>query len=110
MKRRKEFLKSICKEGASLSLNICLMYGLIYGKGGDQVTIKEFADKYDLPYHTVWEATYKVKPESTWFRDRDYPENKLKIALIENTKHRIRRYKKKITEQIDIKHKLEGVR
>jgi hypothetical protein len=41
------------------------------------MTIKEFAEKYDVPYHLVYESTYKVPSYSTIRKDREYPEDGL---------------------------------
>ena len=41
------------------------------------MTIKEFADKYGIPYSIVYEATYKVPYISTMRKDREYPEREL---------------------------------
>lgn len=41
------------------------------------MTIKEFAEKYNVPYHLVYESTYKVPSYSTIRKDREYPEDGL---------------------------------
>lgn len=41
------------------------------------MTIKEFAEKYKVPYHLVYESTYKVPSYSTIRKDREYPEDGL---------------------------------
>ena len=41
------------------------------------MTIKEFADKYNVPYHLVYESTYKVPSYSTIRKEREYPEDGL---------------------------------
>lgn len=39
------------------------------------MTIKGFSEKYNVPYHIVYEATYKVPAVSTMQKDREYPED-----------------------------------
>ena len=47
-------------------------------KDGEQtVTIKEFANKYGVPYNIVYEATYKVPCYSTMRKEREYSEDAL---------------------------------
>ena len=46
------------------------------------MTLKGYAQKYKVPYHIVYESSYKVQPISTWIRDRDYPENELSEAML----------------------------
>ncbi len=41
------------------------------------MTIKEFSHKYGVPYHIVYEATYKVPAISTMRMDREFPEDGL---------------------------------
>ena len=41
------------------------------------MTLQEFSDKYHVPYHIVYEASYKVPAISTDIRDRDFPEDEL---------------------------------
>ena len=46
------------------------------------MTIKEFSEKYDIPYNMAYNASYGVKPVSTALRDRDFMEEELKKSLI----------------------------
>ena len=41
------------------------------------MTLKEFAEVYNLPYTTVWQASYDVKPRSTEYRNKDFDEEEL---------------------------------
>lgn len=41
------------------------------------MTIREFSDKYRVPYSIVYESTYKVPSISTMRKDREYPEQEL---------------------------------
>jgi len=52
------------------------------------MTIVEFSNKYDVPYHIVYEATYKVPAVSTMQKDREYPEDDLyrEVRNIMNTR------------------------
>ena len=63
------------------------------------MTIREFIQKYQIPYHVAYEATYKVKPVSTMIRDRDYQEDELYKAVVEMLAERIDRHKRIIHEQ-----------
>ena len=45
--------------------------------GEVRMTLQEFSDKYHVPYHIVYEASYKVPAISTDIRDRDFPEDQL---------------------------------
>jgi len=46
------------------------------------VTLKEFAKQYNLPYTTVWQASYDVKPASTEYRNKDFDEEELYQSVI----------------------------
>ena len=74
------------------------------------MTLKECAQKYGIPYHVVYESSYKVHPESTWIRDRDYPEDKLKEAIVEMAEERIDKHARMMAQQIVIKQKMLGVK
>ena len=41
------------------------------------MTIKEFSDKYEIPYSIAYEASYKVSPVGTMTREKDFPEGEL---------------------------------
>lgn len=62
------------------------------------MTIKEFAKKYDVPYNLVYDATYRVKPESTWMRDRDYPEQALHDEIVSILRKRIGRLERSVVK------------
>ena len=55
------------------------------------MTIKEFSDKYDVPYYLAYEASYKVQPTGSMQRDKDFPEDQL---FDETVKLIHRRYEK----------------
>ena len=74
------------------------------------MTLKEYAQKYGVPYHIVYESSYKVQPISTWIRDRDYPENKLTEAILEIAEQRINKHKRLMAQQIAIKNRIKGVK
>lgn len=63
------------------------------------MTCKEFADKYNIPYHIAYAATYKVKPVSSMIRDRDYPEDDMREAVIRMLEQRIIKNKAILEEQ-----------
>ena len=62
------------------------------------MTIKAIAEKYDVPYYTVYMATYGVEPITGQVREREYPES----DVIRNVKcvlqARITKYANKISE------------
>lgn len=69
---------------------------------GDQLaamTCKEFANKYNIPYHIAYAATYKVKPVSSMMRDRDYVEEELKTAVEKLLEYRIKKNTAILEEQ-----------
>ena len=74
------------------------------------MTLKGYAQKYKVPYHIVYESSYKVQPISTWIRDRDYPENELTEAILEIADERIEKYSRLIAQQIAIKNSILGVK
>ena len=62
------------------------------------MTIKEFANKYGIPYHVAYEATYRVKPISTMQRDRDFPEDELFKAASDLIEARINKHTKLVSQ------------
>ena len=57
------------------------------------MTIREFSDKYSVPYNLVYEATYKVPCYSTMRKDREYAEDALfdevdRLLTLRMDKHR----------------------
>ena len=59
------------------------------------MTIKEFSDKYDVPYYLAYEASYKVRPVR---RDKDFPEDE----LFAETKSLIHRRYERHRQQMNI--------
>lgn len=41
------------------------------------MTIKEFADKYQIPYNIAYKASYVVRPMSAFRCDKEYDEQEL---------------------------------
>ena len=62
------------------------------------MTIKEFANKYGIPYHVAYEATYRVKPISTMMRDRDFPEDELFDATSDLIEDRANKHAKLLSQ------------
>ena len=62
------------------------------------MTIKEFSDKYDVPYYLAYEASYKVRPVGTDRRDKDFPEDE----LFEETKSLIHRRYERHRQQMNL--------
>ena len=62
------------------------------------MTIKEFSRKYNVTYHLAYLASYGVQSESTWVRDRDFPEDKLYKNLVSLLNTRWEKQLKQIRE------------
>ena len=58
------------------------------------MTLKEFSDKYNVPYHIVYNASYKVHTVSNLQKDRDYDEADLFDATREQIRKRIEKHRK----------------
>ena len=55
------------------------------------MTIKEFSDKYDIPYHIVYDATLGVKPLASVYHNREYVEDELFSNVTAVIRQRIER-------------------
>lgn len=62
------------------------------------MTIREFADKYNVPYHIIYEATYNVTAISTMRKDREYPEDELFNAASDLIEERINKHTKLMSQ------------
>jgi hypothetical protein len=72
------------------------------------MTLKEFAQKYDVPYHVVYEASYKVPAISTMRKDREYPEKELFLEVRRVVTNRISRHRDLARKQAEILDHLRG--
>ena len=72
------------------------------------MTIKEFAEKYKIPYNVAYNATYNVKPRTTWMHDRDYPEDEMKAELIGILTDREERLRRNLTRTTMLLTKLRS--
>ena len=72
------------------------------------MTIREFADKYDIPYHIVYESTYKVQTVSTMRKDREYPEKELFTEVRSLVNERLKYHRELAGKQAEILDKLRG--
>ena len=70
------------------------------------MTCKEFATKYNIPYHIAYAATYMVKPVSSMLRDRDYPEDAMLDAVRKMLQQRIKKNKAILEEQVNALNRL----
>lgn len=68
------------------------------------ITVKEFSDKYDIPYTIAYQATYRIKRNYDY--ERMYPEKELFYAMHEIVGERIQKITKQLKDIISIKHKL----
>ena len=66
------------------------------------MTIKEIAEKYDMPYHTVYNATYGIDTVQGIIRDKEYPEQEVIRSVRFILKERITKYTNKIAEMQNI--------
>ena len=64
------------------------------------MTIKGFADKYNIPYHIAYEASYNVQPIGTWERDKDYPEDDLFNETKKLISKRIEKHRKLLNQAL----------
>ena len=70
------------------------------------MTLKEFSKAYNVPYHIVYEASYKVPTESNLMRDRDFSERGLFDAVMEIADKRIEKHTRVLERQRKIKDNL----
>ena len=71
------------------------------------MTLKKFADKYQIPYHVVYNASYLVTPASREIYDRQYREEELKKAVRKMTVRRIRKFAGYLKKQQEILEKMK---
>lgn len=77
------------------------------------MTIKEFSEKYNIPYRYAYEASYKVHADILPFaRDiiRDYPEDELIDSLKELAERKMMKHKQVIDKWMKIISKLPSVK
>ena len=74
------------------------------------MTIKEFAEKYDLPYSVAYEASYGVHAVSTRIRDRDFPEDEMFKSTERLIAKRAERYKKLLDRCVSAGENLKNKR
>lgn len=72
------------------------------------MTLKEFSRKYDVPYHIVYTASYKVQPESTWFKDKDYPEKELREQVLIISSKAVEKHMRLMELHVQVMKNLEG--
>ena len=58
------------------------------------MTIREIAEKYDLKYHIVYEATVGVRPVASIWREKDFIEDEVMRNVKANLKAKIRKAEK----------------
>lgn len=57
------------------------------------MTIKEFTEKYDIPYTTVYNASYLVKNQPKEWKNKQYVEKELKDAVKESLNRKMEKLK-----------------
>lgn len=78
-------------------------------RGEAGLTLKEFSRKYQVPYHIVYEASYKVHAISTMQKDREYPEKELFTEVRSVLSGRMRHHRDLARKQAEILDKLRGI-
>ena len=72
------------------------------------MTLKEFSRKYQVPYHIVYEASYKVPAISTMRKDREFPEKQLFVEVMSAVNNKIRKHRDMAHKQAEILDRLRG--
>lgn len=62
------------------------------------MTIKQMADKYQIPYNLAYEGTLGVTPRESALYNREYPEEEVIYNVKEILRHRIIKRKKYIED------------
>ena len=57
------------------------------------MTIKEFSAKYDIPYTTVYNASYLVKTHPMQWKNKQFIEQELKDAVLESLNRKMEKLK-----------------
>ena len=70
------------------------------------MTLKEFSRKYDVPYHFVYETSYRVQPISTERMDREYPEKELYNEVLKVIDEKIAKHKANLEKMTALHNKL----
>lgn len=73
------------------------------------MTIKEFAEKYMLPYKLAYEASYKVNPVESDIRLKDFPESDLLAEAKRLVNTRIDAHQTSLDRLIIARDRMEGV-
>lgn len=72
------------------------------------MTLNDFAKKYGIPYHAVYEVTYKVQPKSIDVYDREYSEQELLAELRKRTDKLIDKHSRLLANAIMIKGRISA--
>lgn len=73
------------------------------------MTLREFAEKYDVPYNVAYNATYKVKSYSSMMHDKEYPEDELLKESIRRTEEIIEYHRSNLEKNTQILAKLKRI-
>lgn len=65
------------------------------------ITIKQFMDKYHVPYAIVYEATYRVKPVVNDIKAHEYVEQELYKEVESLLIKRIKRHKQQMDKLVE---------
>jgi len=74
------------------------------------LTVKEFSDAYDIPYKTVYNATYKVKPVKNDIYCKEYDEDELYAAVQSEINQKLLILLRKVHDLNDIKDNMRRKR
>lgn len=58
--------------------------------------VKDFAEKYGVPYQVAYASTWLMKPDFRMRRDRQYDEQAMKDAVTELLSQRIKRHQSEV--------------
>lgn len=70
------------------------------------MTLKDFAEKYDIDYHTVYNASWRAKPKTQSLKFKEYDENDLKNAVRKDLTERMNRFQDGVDRTKEIMKKL----
>ena len=71
------------------------------------MTVKQFADKYDVPYNVAYKASLVIRPPATYRTDNDYDEKQLREESLKFLVSRIRNLKSQYEQYATAYRKLK---
>jgi len=71
--------------------------------------VKDFAEKYGVPYQVAYASTWLMKPDFRMRRDRQYDEQAMKDAVTELLSQRIKRHQSEVEKNQRLLERLNAV-